>query len=159
MPGQAQQTAAPTIDQEGLATLKRIRDKQGIALAPIGPGSRVLYIFADPNCPHCRSLELALAQMPSNVVPVIMPVAFFSGSDIATSQVMCSKDRVAAWKSVIDGTAPKDAHACDAGTHTVKINSDLFTGVGFNSTPTIIADNGRILVGEASRDELMALLN
>lgn len=154
----AQQQTPLSIDAEGMTVLKKIRDTQGIALTPITDKSRVLYVFEDPNCPHCRSLMTTIAQLPSDITAVIMPVAFFPGSDVATSQVMCASDKVAAWNSVVQGQPPKGAKECGPGSATVNLNTRLFSGVGFTATPTIVADNGKVMIGEGSVSDLQTLL-
>jgi protein-disulfide isomerase len=99
-----------------------------------------------------------IAQLPSDITAVIMPVAFFPGSDVATSQVMCASDKVAAWNSVVQGQPPKGAKECGPGSATVNLNTRLFSGVGFTATPTIVADNGKVMIGEGSVSDLQTLL-
>lgn len=155
----ANPAANVTVDAEGLQLLKRIRAKNGIALGKITDSTHVLYFFADPNCPHCRTAENTLEHLGPDIVPVVIPVAFLPGSDVSAATAMCSKDTAAAWRSVTSGMPPKDATRCQAGTDLVTTNTQLFNGVGFRYTPTFVADNGKMAIGETSADDLRALFH
>jgi hypothetical protein len=146
-----------TVDAEGLGVLKKIRATNGIALGPLTDKTHVLYVFSDPNCPHCRNAAAVLDKLGPDVVPVIFPVAFFPGSPVAAAAAMCSKDTVKAWRAVTSGQAPADANQCAAGKAAVDLNTQMFSGVGFRYTPTFVADNGKIAVGETTVDDLRAL--
>jgi protein-disulfide isomerase len=147
------------VDAEGLQLLKRIRATNGIALGPITDRSHVLYVFADPNCPHCRASEKTIERLGPDVVAVVMPVAFLPGSDISAASAMCSKDTASAWRQVTAGMPPRDAMNCKAGSDIVTANTKLFDGVGFQYTPTFVSDTGKIAIGEASAQELRDLFH
>ncbi|WP_321820787.1 MULTISPECIES: DsbC family protein [unclassified Burkholderia] len=154
-----------TVDAEGLALLKKYRVTHGIQVGAGSDHARVLYVFSDPNCPHCRVVEKAVEQLGPDVTAVVIPVAFLPGSDISAATAMCAKDKTAAWKQVTAGLPPTQGERgapvalCDSGKQLVSENTKLFSSVGFQYTPTFVADNGRIAIGEATAGSLRALFN
>ena len=74
-----------------------------------GTGSRILAVFSDPDCPHCRTLEHALATLDDvTVYTFLYPVeALHPGARDKAIAVWCAPDRPKAWSDLmLRGAAP-----------------------------------------------------
>ena len=142
-------------------TLARI-DFESLPLADAikevrGNGARVLAVFSDPDCPYCKRLESDLRNLTDvTLYTFLMPIASLhpSAHDKAVA-VWCAKDRVAAWNATMrqDHTLP---HAeCP---HPIDRNIALGERLGIVGTPTLVAADGRMLPGAASKAQIEAWL-
>ena len=122
-----------------------------------GKGTRVLAIFSDPDCPYCRKLESDIRGLTDvTIYTFLMPLASLHPTAHAKAvSVWCAKDRIAAWHATMwrDEALP---HADCA--HPVDRNVALGERLGINATPTIVAADGRMLPGAASKEQLEAWL-
>jgi thiol:disulfide interchange protein DsbC len=122
-----------------------------------GNGARVLAIFSDPDCPYCQLLEADLRPLTNvTIYTFLMPlVSLHPAAHRKAISVWCAKDRIAAWhatmwggESIVDADCP----------HPVDRNVALGEQLGINGTPTLIAADGRMLPGAASKDQIEAWL-
>lgn len=139
------------------------------SIAPVGPekmeliktantlalrsSGNVVYAFSNPNCSACRHLEGELEKVDTNTMPLVIPVAFDEPSMRVGTAIMCSSDPIAAWKTVMKGgevTTP----LCTEGLQKMEANSRLFASLGFNATPTVVAGDGRAMVGSVATETL-----
>ena len=122
-----------------------------------GNGARVLAVFSDPDCPYCKRLESDLRNLTDvTLYTFLMPIASLhpSAHDKAVA-VWCAKDRVAAWHATMwqDHALP---HAkCP---HPIDRNIALGERLGIVGTPTLVAADGRVLPGAASKAQIEAWL-
>ena len=122
-----------------------------------GNGARVLAVFSDPDCPYCKRLESDLRPLTDvTLYTFLMPIASLhpTAHDKAVA-VWCAKDRVAAWHATMwqDHALP---HAeCP---HPVERNIALGERLGIVGTPTLVAADGRVLPGAASKEQIEAWL-
>ena len=82
-----------------------------------GNGERVLYVFADPDCPACQALQGILEEV-DNITIYTFPMGLthLHPSAIETSKnIWCSKDPIKAWKTyLLDGAKPNQRNnSCD----------------------------------------------
>ena len=122
-----------------------------------GNGARVLAIFSDPDCPYCQQLEADLRDL-SNVTiyTFLMPlVSLHPGAHTKAVSVWCAKDSIAAWHATMwrgESISPADCP------NPVDRNVTLGERLGINGTPTLVAADGRMLPGAASKDQIEAWL-
>lgn len=122
-----------------------------------GNGSRVLAIFSDPDCPYCRKLESDIRNLDNvTIYTFLMPLAsLHPGAHDKAVAVWCAKDRIAAWHAtMLHDEAPARADCPNP----VERNIALGERLGINGTPTLIAADGRMLPGAASKDQIEAWL-
>ena len=142
-------------------TLARI-DFESLPLADAikevrGNGARVLAVFSDPDCHYCKRLESDLRNLTDvTLYTFLMPIASLhpSAHDKAVA-VWCAQDRVAAWHATMwqDHALP---HAkCP---HPIDRNIALGERLGIVGTPTLVAADGRMLPGAASKAQIEAWL-
>jgi thiol:disulfide interchange protein DsbC len=123
-----------------------------------GRGSRLLAIFSDPDCPHCRRLEAELKGLSDVTIHTfLMPIASLHPQARAKAiAVWCAKDRLAAWQALMTrDQAPPSADCA----HPVDRNVALAERLGVTGTPTLIAADGRVLPGAASAEQIQAWLS
>ena len=111
--------------------------------------ARTVYVFFDAQCPHCGALWYAAKPLKSQARFVWIPVALMNAT---------SSSQGAALLAASDGAAAMDAHEAsmiakgggigaasnsDAQKEVVKKNTELMTGFGFASIPTIVAINAQ----------------
>ena len=122
-----------------------------------GKGTRTLAIFSDPDCPYCRRLEAELRGVDDITIHTfLMPLASLHPTARSKAvSVWCATDRLATWQALMLRDALPPQADCP---HPVDRNVALGEQLGINGTPTLIAGDGRVLAGAASRDQIEAWL-
>jgi thiol:disulfide interchange protein DsbC len=154
-------TAQRDLTAERKDTLARI-DFAALPLADAlkeirGTGERTLAIFSDPDCPYCRRLEDEIRDLTDvTLYTFLMPIASLH-PDARTKAVAvwCAQDRNAAWHALMWRDEQPAAIDCP---HPVDRNAALGERLGIAGTPTLIAADGRVLPGAASRAQIEAWL-
>jgi thiol:disulfide interchange protein DsbC len=123
-----------------------------------GKGTRTLAIFSDPDCPYCRRLESELRGLDDVTIHTfLMPLASLHPAARGKAvSVWCATDRLATWQALMLRDALPPQADCP---HPVDRNVALGEQLGINGTPTLIAGDGRVLAGAASRDQIEAWLS
>jgi thiol:disulfide interchange protein DsbG len=121
--------------------------------------ARTIYVFFDPQCPHCAALWEEAKPLKPQAKFVWIPVGLLNGS---------SAPQGAAILAAADPVAAMDAHEAsmrnkgggitatgdfDALKKAVEINTKLLDRYQFNSVPTIIGNNaitGALVIKEGS---------
>lgn len=122
----------------------------------IGDGSRKIAVFTDPDCPYCKMFEKQVVNKLNNVTvySFLFPLPSHPNAADHAKQIWCSKDRTAVWTAWMqkDVALPTDK-SCDTSAldQVKKIGTDL---VQLEATPTIILENGDILLGGYGADQL-----
>ena len=122
-----------------------------------GNGARVLAIFADPDCPYCQKLESDIRDLTNvTIYTFLMPlVSLHPAAHSKAVSVWCAKDRIAAWQATMWRGEVVPQADCP---HPVDRNVALGERLGINGTPTLIALDGRMLPGAASKEQIEAWL-
>ncbi len=119
-----------------------------------GNGRRTLYVFTDPDCPYCRQLEHALAQLKNvTIYRFEYPLASLHPNATEVAQrIWCAPNRAAAW----DAYEANHALPADNGTcaNPIAANVAMASSLGLDGTPDLIAANGRVHEGMMSLDDL-----
>lgn len=149
--------AQDVLDSREREILARVVAQAGIAMDPRVSG-KPFVVLSDPNCPACQRLEETLQALDKKkFTPIVLPIAFKDGSVDKVSGVLCASDIGRAWTMAIGGGEP--GPACERGRQQAQSNNAAFVALRLNSTPTIVAPNGRVIAGTASVDQLIAWLN
>jgi len=122
-----------------------------------GSGRRTLAVFSDPDCPYCRTLEQALAELDDvTLYTFLFPVAALhpDARDKAIA-IWCAPDRARAWSHAMTHGVVPAAGACD---HPVDRIVALGVRLRIQGTPTLFAGDGRRMVGAQSSSALDAWL-
>ncbi len=152
------------ITQERLDELMRINFSElplDLALKQVnGTGKRVLAVFEDPRCPHCRNLRRELIKLDNATIYTFPYPILSQESEDKSRAVWCSAagDRMKAWNDlVIDGKNPDEPKvSCDAP---VARQLELGRKYKISGTPTIFFSNGRRIPGGLSGDRLRQMVD
>lgn len=144
----ARQVELDRIDPAQLPTGAAIKQVLGTG----GTGARVLHVFADPMCGHCRTMENTLKSMKDLTVYVYPVAVLGSASKELVRAVRCAADPAGAWAGwMLRGVRPPTpSDACKADDAVAAAAQQL----GINATPTLIAADGRKLAGAMPADQL-----
>jgi thiol:disulfide interchange protein DsbC len=121
-----------------------------------GKGTRVVAVFEDPNCPHCRNLRRELLNVPDLTIytfpyPILTP-----DSALKSRQAWCAPDRVKAWNDlVMHNTVPSNKGTCD---NPVEKVVELGKKLRVTGTPTVFFQNGRRIPGSVPAARLIKLI-
>lgn len=145
------------------AELAKVPAADRIVFAPANPKYRVT-VFTDVNCAYCRQLHSHIADFNKAGIAVeyvAWPregVTNEAGKTTPTYNEMvgvwCASDRKAAFTAAKLGKAPKATNCPNP----VKDEFDLGVKLGVSGTPTIIAEDGSVLGGYLSPDQLLQAL-
>jgi len=145
------------------AELARVPAAQRIVYAPPHP-THTITVFTDVNCAYCRALHKHMADFNKAGIAVeyvAWPregVVTTAGNDTPTYKEMvsvwCAADRKRAFDEATAGTLPKSATCANP----VKAQFDLGVKLGVSGTPTIVAEDGRVLGGYVAPDKLLKML-
>ncbi len=121
-----------------------------------GHGSKRLYVFSDPDCPYCRSLQPEIDKL-HDVEVFLFPfplTGLHPGAKDVASSIWCQPDRAAAWDDyVVRHISPKPTAACASP---IDRNVALASAIGLRATPTIVLPNGVVIEGGEMADRLQA---
>lgn len=124
-----------------------------------GSGSHKVAVFADPDCPFCRKLDAEIDKLQDTQVWVFpFPIAqLHPGAAQISKRIWCAPNKAAAWRDyTLAGKQPPAAADCN--TAVIERNVALANRLGINATPTLIAQDGRILGGARPAQEIMTWL-
>lgn len=123
-----------------------------------GDGTRVLYLWSDPDCPFCKQLEETLAAVSNVTVYVyLMPLdGIHPDATRKAKAIWCSTDRAAAWTDLmLHGKSPTASPNCDTP---IERNLALGKSIGATGTPTMLNALGDVNVGRLPLDRLERFL-
>jgi thiol:disulfide interchange protein DsbG len=131
--------------------------------------ARTVYVFFDPQCPHCAVLWQSAKPLKSQAKFVWIPVGLIGQTSIAQgATILGAKDPIVAMEENESSVLAKRGGISaggdiDALKPAIEKNTALLTRFGFESVPTIVALNaqtGALVTKEGSlpTPELAALL-
>jgi len=124
-----------------------------------GNGSRKLVVFSDPDCPYCKKLEQKdlIGITDVTVYTFLYPLEELHPDAANKSRtIWCSQDKAKAWQEwMLNGQLPKSKE-CDAPIDEV---ASLGRKLGITSTPTLIFENGKRVLGAYPAKEIEKLLD
>lgn len=117
----------------------------------IGPaGAPQVIEFTDPDCPYCQALERFWIAKAAEGKVVQRLIYFVSGihpeAAAKAEHILCSPDKVAAFKSVYAGARPPVLLKCAAGQDKVTKDALTVRKMGVSGTPTLFVD-GKLISG------------
>lgn len=147
------------ITQERIDELMRINFADlplELALKQVnGTGKRVLAVFEDPRCPHCRNLRRELMKLENATIYTFPYPILSQESEDKSRAVWCGgpSDRMKLWNDlVLEGKSPEEPKAsCEAP---IARLLELGRKLKVSGTPTIFFSNGRRIPGGLSGDRL-----
>lgn len=128
-------------------------------------GSKVLYLFSDPECPYCAVLHQTVAELireepELKVYIILVPLDIHPEALWKTESIVCAAktDQKGALdlleRSYRKLELPRTGCASGAGAELKKVGARL----GIAVTPTLSFANGRLLRGARSKEEIRKML-
>jgi protein-disulfide isomerase len=118
-----------------------------------GKGPNVFYVFEDPNCSSCKHFARQAKALDDSFTMVVVPVGFQPGGKDRAAAALCANDPVAAFAKAMQ-SSPYTEKSCEAGLKAVDKNNDLFASMNFDSTPTLVAANGAMMIGSGDTSQI-----
>ena len=151
-PSDAAKTAAVTVSVAAVA-----QEATGFS-AGSAMSARVMYVFFDPQCPHCSALWRAAQPLTAQARFVWIPVQLLNDTSRAQgAALLAAADPVAAMNaheaSMQAGTGGIASAGAEAQLAAVAKNTALFNRMGFSSIPTIVgthAQTGALVTQEGA---------
>lgn len=121
--------------------------------------TRTVYVFFDPQCPHCNALWVAAKPLKSQAKFVWIPVGILNASSTAQGATLLAAKDPAAAMDEHEASMQAKGGGISAGSdiaaqkEIVAKNTALLTRLGFGSIPTIIgthAQSGALVTQEGS---------
>jgi thiol:disulfide interchange protein DsbC len=117
----------------------------------IGPaGAPQVIEFTDPDCPYCQALERFWIAKAAEGKVVQRLIYFVSGihpeAAAKAEHILCSPNKVAAFKAVYAGARPPVLLKCAAGQDKVTKDALTVRKMGVSGTPTLFVD-GKLISG------------
>lgn len=139
--------------------------KSGRYSISVSKGTKgTMYVFSDPACPYCKTLDPVLARLAKDYTIHIFPVSVVGGisSSNAVSGLMCrsSGQRAAAWKTLMIKRSTQDA-PCRDGDDAINANDTMFNALRLHGTPAIVSGDGSVYpnVGETTDATILRWMN
>lgn len=124
-----------------------------------GDGSRVLYVFSDPDCPYCKKLEQNMTSVDNvTLYTFLYPLTnLHPRADIVAEQIWCSSNKYEAWEDyMILNEAPDSVIGCD---NPIQNNIKLGQKLNITGTPTLFLKDGTRISGTLSTEQINKLLD
>jgi thiol:disulfide interchange protein DsbG len=144
-------SAAATVSLDEIA-----KEGQGFSVGST-MSTRTVYVFFDPQCPHCAALWAAAKPLKSQARFVWLPVGVLNAKSTEQgAALLAAPDPVAAMDQHEASLRDKGGIAGgggDAQKEAVKRNTAMMTRYGFASVPTVVAKHagsGELLTIEGS---------
>lgn len=121
--------------------------------------TRTVYVFFDPQCPHCAVLWQSAKPLKNQAKFVWIPIAFSGETGLAQgATILAAADPVAKMEEnevsiLAKGGGITAASGVDAQKEQVRNNTALLTRMGFESVPSIVAlhaQTGQLVTAEGS---------
>ncbi|WLF83530.1 thioredoxin fold domain-containing protein [Moraxella sp. ZY210820] len=119
-----------------------------------GNGQHKIAVFSDPYCPYCKQLEQTLATLDNvTIYTFLYPVK--SNSMKVSESIWCAKNATQAWQDFMLKNRQPEVKKCP---NPLQNNLQLGNQVGAYGTPTMIFENGYVLMGAMSKQEIEQIL-
>lgn len=132
-----------------------------------GKGTRKIALFTDPDCPYCKQLEADLKYGLANAGVDVTLYYFMNplriqGHENAPAEakkILCADNPATAWQNfMLNGALPNNPGTCSKAS-LVEKQKNMAESFGFNSTPTLMFDNGYIVRQGIKPQQIKEILN
>lgn len=140
---------------------------QAIYGNPNAADNRHILIFADPDCPYCKALDQEFVEyfnknknLNLTVTYYMNPLIEIRGHENAkqkAAKILCAEDKNKAWFDWMNKSKlPDNSGDCK---NNLEEHIELSNLLGFDITPIILFDNGKIFKGKPSTNDITNILN
>lgn len=150
-----------TIDENNSIDISKISTKNAIIMGN-KQGKKKIYIFSDPECPFCTKLhdqvvELLKEEPQLKVYIILFALPMHKDAGWKTQSIVCKskKDMDSAVKMLEDSYHGKHVEKIECGkVNYAEENKKLAEKLGIGATPTIVFQNGKMIMGAVGKDEI-----
>jgi thiol:disulfide interchange protein DsbC len=120
--------------------------------------AKKVIVFTDPDCPYCRTLQdsikKVIAKRPDIAfVEILYPLPMHTDAPKKVQSILCSKSVKMLQDAFSGKVTPEPPANCT--TDAMDRNTALARALNFNSTPTLVRDDGTVLAGFLPEDKLL----
>lgn len=127
-----------------------------------GNGERKLAVFTDPDCPFCKQLDKEIhTNMKNDNITIYyfmnpLNIPGHEQAPLKAAKIWCSSNKSKAWLDwMLMGELPNNKGDCK---NPVAETREIGRRAGYNSTPTIVFDNGYTADKVLSADQIRLVL-
>lgn len=123
-----------------------------------GNGSRILYVFSDPDCPFCKRLEVSLKNLTDvTIYTFLMPLEqLHPDAKRKANNVWCSPLQSLAWDALmLEGKEAPNGNCQTPVERSIALGNKL----GVTGTPTMFSADGRKRAGAADAQTISTWLD
>lgn len=128
-----------------------------------GKGTRTIAVFTDPDCPYCKSTDQEIHKKLNKsdlTVYYFMNPLNIPGHEQAplkARKIYCSPNRAKAWTDwMLNNQLPNNDGSCKTP---LDEHKRIANSVNFNSTPTILFDNGYVVRTALTAEQITDVLS
>jgi thiol:disulfide interchange protein DsbC len=118
-----------------------------------GDGTRVIAVFADPNCGYCKTLEKNLLTMDNITVFTYLIPILSADSTVKSKAIWCSAEPSKTWINWMVQQIPPVATKSDCA-NPLDRNLALAKKIGVTGTPAIFYSDGTRIPGAVSKETI-----
>lgn len=131
--------------------LKKLKEQGINPLFYIGKGRKEVYLFMNPECPHCKEVLSHLKKYESEIRIGIYPVMFpyFQSGYVLTMSILCSKNPEEELFNIISGRSFPNVSFATCTQDRIRFLQDTLEKIsklGISSIPILIVDN-EVIIG------------
>ncbi len=153
------------IEKEQKLDVKKI-DTRNTVIMGNPKGKKKIYVFDDPECSFCKKLHVTLSEMVKEDKELAVYILLF-GLDIhpnakwKSDSILCTakKNMTKALEMLEDSFADKEIPKIDCGESLSEFNKNLARKLGVGATPTMVFQDGKVLMGARTKEEIKKYLN
>jgi len=155
-----------TIDEHSSIDVSKISTKNALVMGN-KQGKKKMYIFSDPECPFCTKLhdqvlELLKEEPQLKVYIILFALPMHKDAGWKTQSIVCEskKDMDKAIKMLEDSYHGRPVEKLDCGkVNYADENKKMAAKLGVGATPTVVFQNGKVVMGAVGKEELKKYLN
>jgi len=137
--------------------VSKIRLDDSVTVGAKTDTSKVI-VFSDPDCPYCRKLHESIKQIIVKrpdiaFVEIVHPLPMHKDSPKKVQAILCSKSVDMLDDAFSGKTVPEPSANCTADA--MERNIALAQALNFNSTPTLVRNDGTVLEGFLPEERLI----
>lgn len=147
----------------GIAKFMKELDPKDAITFKYGTGERKVVIFTDPDCPFCKSTDREIHnQMQADNVTVSyyfnpLQIPGHEQAPLKAAKIWCAPNKQEAFKNwMLNNILPNNDGSC---ANPVSKSKATATQMGFNSTPTILFDNGHLARQSLTAEQIRQVLS
>lgn len=126
-----------------------------------GNGEHKIAVFTDPHCPFCQKLEQTTLKNLDNttIYYFLLPSINHVGAELDAKKILCSENNEKVFLDyMLKGLEIQNNNVSCSNIKLLNLFKNVAQKMNIDATPTIITEDGKVIVGAVSIDYLKQLL-